>query len=153
MHIVKSTAVINRILSVLIPSQMDIWKLPMSVLHIVLHLATALCYLLTHVYHCARLCYPNVMSRLLVESSVSLLESPKACSLQCSPDWCNLFLLHKEIQFIQGNVSEACDVLLHWFRQVDDVRVVVRATPHNLAKSMSGMHTCIICCQGSTLHP
>jgi hypothetical protein len=57
--------------------------------------------------------------------------------LHCSPDWCNLFLLHHEISFVDRHPEEAHDVLLHWFRQVDDMRVLVRATPSNLARNMS----------------
>lgn len=57
--------------------------------------------------------------------------------LHCSPDWCNLFLLHHEVQFVLNHPADAHDVLLHWFRQVDDVRVVVRATRDNVAKGWS----------------
>jgi hypothetical protein len=57
--------------------------------------------------------------------------------LHCSPDWCNLFLLRQEIRFVQSNLAASHDVLLHWYRQVDDVRVVVKATPSNLARRMS----------------
>lgn len=57
--------------------------------------------------------------------------------LHCSPDWCNLFLLHHEISFVHRNVHDAHDVLLHWFRQVDDMRVLIRATEANLARNMS----------------
>lgn len=57
--------------------------------------------------------------------------------LHCSPDWCNLFLLHHESQFVLSHPTEAHDLLLHWFRQVDDVRVVVPATATNVAKGMT----------------
>lgn len=57
--------------------------------------------------------------------------------LHCSPDWCNLFLLHHEIKFVRAYPAEAHDILSLWFRQVDDVRVVVAATSHNLARNMS----------------
>lgn len=57
--------------------------------------------------------------------------------LHCSPDWCNLFLLHHEINFVKTNPHDAHDVLLHWFRQVDDVRVLVKETPYTLSKNMN----------------
>lgn len=57
--------------------------------------------------------------------------------LHCSPDWCNLFLLYHEITFVRAHPDEAHDILSLWFRQVDDVRVIVKATTHNLARNMS----------------